>query len=407
MLTFPTSFRGGLVVAGIIFALSPALFAGAVAIPNGAVTIQTKFPGGNVHVERNDGESVHVAPDLRGDNAWFYWYFEATATKPGRVRFVLPETVARFKNGGIGLQGPAISNDRGETWRWMGTDNVKENAFHYDFARTGETVRFAVTIPYVQSDLDKFLKANSKNKHLQRSVLTKSRKGRPVALLQVGAPGAGKKAVLMTARHHAVETMASYVLEGILQAACADEPEGEEFRKKHVLYVVPIVDMDGVEDGDQGKNRKPVDYNRDYGAKSIYPEIQAIRDLDKAKDFRFTLDLHCPTLVMADHQVLYFVGAKNHPQFNFDNVSEFARKIKARLPKKAPHGPLNWLKDAEKPAPMNSHYFGFKKGMIMAATLEIPFSPKGKAMDVASCRSYGEAILKAFVETHFVEAGGK
>jgi hypothetical protein len=51
---------------------------------------------------------------------------------------------------------------------------------------------------------------------------------------------------------------------------------------------------------------------------------------------------------------------------------------------------------------MNSHYFGFKKGTIMAATIEIPFAPSGKATDPASCREYGQAILRAWVKTPFL-----
>jgi hypothetical protein len=157
-----------------------------------------------------------------------------------------------------------------------------------------------------------------------------------------------------------------------------------------------------VEEGDQGKNRKPHDHNRDYGKESIYPEIQAIKKLDNEHDFRFSLDLHCPTLVMEDHQVMYFVGPKNHPAYNFDNVSEFAGWIKKGLPKSAPVGPLVWLRPVETPTPMNSHYFGFKEGSIMATTLEIPFSPAGKKTDPDSCREYGKVVLKAWVNTHFV-----
>ena len=373
----------------------------------GAVAIATKFPGGNARVERNDGASVHVAPDARGDNPWFYWCFEATASKPGRVTFVFPETVVGAKNGAVSHQGPAVSTDDGKTWRWMGTDTVKDNTFHYDFAKKDEKVRFAVAIPYLQSDYDAFLAANAENKHLKASALTKSRNGRAVELLQIGEPGPGKKAVLVTGRHHAAETIASHVLEGFLHAAMADDAPGKAFREQYVLYAVPFVDKDGVEEGDQGKNRKPHDHNRDYGEKSIYPEVQAIRDLDKAKNFELSLDFHCPLLVAEDHQVMHFVGAKDHPVSNFDNVTELARGIKARLPKDAPAGPLVWLKPADKPAPMNSHYFGFKKGMIMAATLEVPFAPKGKATDPPSCRKYGRAILEAFVATRFLPADPK
>lgn len=373
----------------------------------GTITISSKFPGGNVQVEKNEGSTVHLAPDLRGDRPWFYWYFEARAIRPGRIHFVFPEKVIGFKNGAIGFQGPAISTDVGETWRWMGTDNVRENAFFFDFSKKGETVRFAVTIPYVQTDVERFLKKHGKSPHLKTSVLTKSQQGRKVELLQIGVPGPDKKAVLVTARHHAAETIASFVLEGFLEEALSSTADGKKFRDDYVLYVVPFVDKDGVEKGDQGKNRKPHDHNRDYGEKSIYPEVRAIKKLQEKVKFHFALDLHCPTLVMKDHQVMYFVGAKEHPQHNFQNVSVFAERIKNGLPKTAPHGPLVWLRPETKTSPKNSRYFGFQKGVIMAATLEIPFAPPGKAMDPASCRRYGRVMLQAFAATRFLAPNAK
>jgi len=366
------------------------------------VLIRSDFPGGNVLVLNMDGNTIHVAPDLRGDRPWFYWCFEAKVSKPGRVTFVFPEKVAGFINGAIGFQGPAISADSGATWKWMGTDNVDGSSFFYDFSKADQRVRFAVTIPYVQKDLDAFLKKNASNPHLKKSVLTQSRKGRDVELLRIGTPGPKVKTMLVTGRHHATETIASYVLEGFLQEAMSESPAGRMFRQNYLLFAVPLVDKDGVEEGDQGKNRKPHDHNRDYGKESIYPEIQAIKKLDNEHDFRFSLDLHCPTLVMEDHQVMYFVGPKNHPAYNFDNVSEFAGWIKKGLPKSAPVGPLVWLRPVETPTPMNSHYFGFKEGSIMATTLEIPFSPAGKKTDPDSCREYGKVVLKAWVNTHFV-----
>lgn len=174
-------------------------------VGDGAVTISTKFPGGNVAVTQNEGRVVHVAPDLRGDSPWFYWYFQAEVSTPGRVKFVFPDKVAGFVNGGIGMQGPAISADDGRTWKWMGKDNVDGSSFFYNFAQANDRVRFAVTIPYVQTQFDEFLKTNAANPHLKKSVLTKSRHGRDVELLQIGEPGRDKKAVLVTGRHHATE----------------------------------------------------------------------------------------------------------------------------------------------------------------------------------------------------------
>lgn len=366
------------------------------------VTIRSDFAGGNVAVTSHEPGTVHLAPDLRGDNPWFYWYFEATAVEPGRVSFVFPEKVIGFKDGAIGHQGPAVSRDGGKTWDWMGTETVEGSRFHYDFTMTGQSVRFAVTIPYVQSNLEQFLTRNRENAHLKRSELTKSAQDRPVDLLQIGDDRPDVRRVLVTARHHAAETIASYVLEGFLQEAMSESEFGQSFRERYVLYAVPLVDRDGVEAGDQGKNRKPHDHNRDYGEFSLYPEVRAIKALDKEKPFQFALDFHCPTLVMGDHQVMYFVGAKHVPPYNEENVTAFARLIKAGLPEGAPVGPLVWLRDEDQPSPKNSRYFAFRDGVVMSATLEIPFAPPRRTMDVASCRRYGAVMLQAFVETRFL-----
>jgi len=370
------------------------------------VAIRTDFPGGNVVVVKAEPGAVQLAPDLRGGMPWFYWYFEATADRPGRVNFIFPEKVAGFVNGAIGYQGPAVSHDHGRTWQWMGTDDVQGNAFRYQFTKANEKVRLAVTMPYVEADYARFIKGHAANPHLARSVLTKSLKGRPVELVQIGKPGPGVRAVLLVCRHHACETMASFVFEGFLAAALSDTPAAVEFRRKYVLYAVPFVDRDGVEDGDQGKNRKPHDHNRDYGEGSLYPEIDAIEKLADSRNIQFLQDFHCPTLRMEDHQVMYFVGSKDTPAGNEENVRKYARMIKEGLPPNSPHGPLVWLqKRAAKAAGDNCNdHFAFREGAIMASTIEIPFAPPKATMNATQARGIGQAMLKAWAKMEF--AGG-
>ena len=367
------------------------------------IAIDVKFPGGNVLVQKNAGATVNITPDLRGGRPWFYWYFEATVERPGRVNFVFPGKIAGVTGPPIGMQGSAVSLDLGKTWEWAGADSVKENTFFHDFKKVGQKVRFAVTMPYLQGDLDGFLKENEGNEHLTKGVLTKSLKGRPVELLQIGKPGPGVEAVLFTARHHACESMASFVLEGFLKAAISDTPPGVEFRGKHVLYAVPFVDKDGVEEGDQGKNRNPHDHNRDYGKGSIFPEIDAVEKLGNSRNIRFLVDFHCPTLQYADHQVIYFVGSKATPANNEENVRNFARLITKALPPNSPHGPLVWLKKREPMASGDhcSNHFAFREGMIMAATIEIPFAPPKAIMNASRGREIGQAMLNAWVRTKF------
>jgi hypothetical protein len=55
----------------------------------GLVAINSDFAGGNVKATANTKGEVYVEPDLRGDRPWFYWCFEAAATRPGRVNCVV------------------------------------------------------------------------------------------------------------------------------------------------------------------------------------------------------------------------------------------------------------------------------------------------------------------------------
>lgn len=274
------------------------------------------------------------------------------------------------------------------------------DSFYYHL-EAGQKVRFAVTLPYVQRDLESFLSQQAGNANLTRSVLTNSLQGRPVDVLQVGEPGAGRKAILITARHHACETMASFVLDGFLKAALSDTPDGVAFRENYVAYCVPFVDKDGVEAGDQGKNRAPHDHNRDYIEDSIFPEIAAIKVLGDSKNIEFLLDIHCPTLRMDTHQAFYFDGPSQAPANNVANVNLLRANIAAAMPPKAPGGPVNYL-GPNTPAACCSKYFSTKSGVILSTALEIPFAPLGAIMDAATVRQYGEAILSGWVHTTFL-----
>lgn len=371
------------------------------------VTIRSDFPGGNIVVISNDGEAIEMKPDLRGGRDWFYWYFEAVAKEPGEMIFSFPEKTAGFKNGAVGFQGPAISKDDGTTWTWMGNETavIRGRSFSYKFSEPGQKVRFSSSIPYVQQDFEKFVATHSGNSHFATSVLTESAHGRNVELVQIGTPGPDKKAVLFTGRHHAGESIASYLLEGVMESAVSDNPVGKEFRRDYVLYVVPFVDKDGVEEGDQGKGRRPHDHNRDYGPEAAFPEVKAIMNLANEKNIRASLDFHCPTLVMDIHQLMYFAGTSDVPSHNLATVKQFAANIKAELPDGAPSGPLVWLKpDSATKRTMNSGHFAHRPGILMAATLETPFAPRGTKMEVNDIRSYGTAVLKAWNKMKFVDS---
>lgn len=371
------------------------------------IAIRADFPGGNVLVVKNEGPMVELAPDLRGGKPWFYWHFEATASAPGAATFAFAGSPM------FTVQGPAYSVDEGKTWQWLGADHCEFTAattpakerretFSYDFTAKQLKVRFAVAIPYLPDNLSAFIAANKANAHFKASYLTKTRTGTPVEQLQIGEPGAGRNAMFVSARHHACESLASYVLEGFLAEAMSDSPAGKAFRERYYLFAVPMVDRDGVAHGDQGKNRDPHDHNRDYGPMPIFPEVAAIQELGEAHDIKYALDFHCPYLRGDIHEAFHFLGLGT-PRVK-ENLDEFIAWIREERPQIL-MGPLNYLADPNKPGAVNpkisSHHFALRKDAVFAATLEVPYTQAKPALTPDLARAYGAGMLRAWVRTKF------
>ena len=255
--------------------------------------VHAGFPGGNIIVEEYRGDSVLIRHDMSMcDGWWFWWYFEAvnTADEPYRVRFEFTE------GSPIGIAGPCVCINGG-AWHWLGRECVDNNTFEFRFSPEMKTCRFAFSIPYLESDLQQFL---SSHPAIQVTALAKTLESRRVELLHIPSE-TGRFALYFTARHHACEAMADYVLEGIM----AERLENPVLRRNADFYLVPFMDKDGVENGDQGKNRPPHDHNRDYGH-FLYEATSAfVKLLSEHRERNFlALDIHCPFM---NDDKLFFV----------------------------------------------------------------------------------------------------
>ena len=286
--------------------------------PASEVRIDADFPGGNILVDRVDGDVVHVRADLRDTKGWwFYWYFRVRGAEGRTLTF-------QFNVRAVGLLGPAVSRDGGRTWQWL-KQRESITAFKHVFDRDESEVRFSFGMPYQHADLQRFLARHTDGGRVRTEILGRTRKGTPVEMLRVGDVAAPLK-VWIACRHHACEMMASYVLEGIIDETVADSDAGTWLQRHVDFLIVPMVDKDGVEAGDQGKNRQPHDHAADYTGPSIYPEVAALRA--KVREWapagpHVTLDLHNPSI---SHQVIYTHGLRTENGVNpWNNARETGR----------------------------------------------------------------------------------
>jgi hypothetical protein len=201
--------------------------------------------------------------------------------------------------------------------------------------------------------------------------------------------------------------MASYALEGLMDALLSDAETGRWLREHVEFLVVPFVDMDGVEDGDQGKMRRPHDHNQDYAAPCLYPEVKALRE--RAREWsegrmRVALDLHCPGHRGAIHERLHFVGMPDEAMWG--RVGRFSEVLEH-----VARGPLpyrrdnnlafgeDWNTEAVSPGAERrwfSDWMGTLPGVSFGATLELPYAnAQGAEVNAASARAFGGDLARA------------
>lgn len=350
--------------------------------------IDSGFPGGNIHLDRIEGNTVYLRPDLRDTRGhWFYWHFRIRGAAGRTLRFVFPGEEGLC----IGARGPALSLNGGEQWQWLEESEIPETeAFSYNFGPDQDDVRFAFCLPYTLQNWQTF--AKTLPPHLLQENLTLTSSGRPVPMVtSVGQNGL--PLVILTARHHCCETSPNFVLEGLLQHWQPEQSFG--------LMVVPFVDLDGVEAGDQGKNRKPHDHNRDY-QEFLYPETRAIRQCLENHSVPFVvLDLHCPYVREGDSETVYLVGsacdAMAAKQARFGEILEtVAEGLPYHRANDVPFG-SKWNVAANyRQGKSFAAWAEEQPGCRLSSTIEIPYAnAEGVAVTPESCRRFGAALASA------------
>ena len=381
-----------------------------------SLKIETSIPGGNIFIEDINGFEVRLTRDMRNtEGDWFYWAFKAVFEEVGQYRFTFtqPDSCSSC--------GPAVSYDNGRTWEWLGFACVsgRRDVFTYDYdGKRGPQVIFCVGMQYLPQQLEAFLDRHSGNTVLSRKVLTYSRKNRPVTLLHLEDHSIQKekKHIFLSSRHHCCEMMATYALEGILETALGEDETGRLFRERYIIDCVPFADTDGVIEGDQGKNRRPHDHNRDYGEKPIYPEVRAIQSLLSGKKLFFALDLHCPWLYGTDsNDTIYFPGPEE--EYYAEQQKIFSQMLEKNSPAEAPHysrhnipfGTLWNTKSNYGNNPGGLNCSGWIRKAIQprfASAIEIAYAKAGDVdLTTDSVRKLGRAIAETILEYDDFSAG--
>ena len=363
-----TTTRDFVAILFLAFVVVPAWAAPAAGPP---LSIDGDFPAGNIHVDRIEGDDVFIRQDLRDTGGWwFYWHFRVRQGGGRTVRF-------HFTNKNVfGPQGPAYSLDGGATWLWLGPkcSNADQpppkDGFVFRFPADAANVRFCFTIPYTESELRQFLSQHGSFSSLKTGVLCKTAKGRCVEVLYLGRlDGQPDYRLAFTCRHHACESLASYVLEGLMEAVLAEDETGRWFRQHAAVAAI----------------------------KKFLPEWSGGR-LDMA------IDLHCPYI---HDNLIQFIGGRDQ------GIWQRTLKLSQCL-ESCQTGPLHH--DAKRNVPFGTSWnqgSGLKSltfaawasglpNIQIATTIETPYSQVGQTpQSAAAARRFGRDLavsIKTYLE---------
>lgn len=364
--------------------------------------ISANFDAGNIRVLAADSPD-NIKLSIRNDNQsdfyqWFYFKLDST---PFTEHTINIGDLARsaYPEGWTDYQAVA-SYDRQEWFR-------VETSFDGDNLTISHTPEhnhtyFAYFAPYSYERHLDLLAIAQTSFDCQLHHLGETLDGRDMSLLQIGRPAEDKKVIWITARQHPGETMAEWLVEGLLERLL-DEDDGvsRNLLDKAVFYIVPNMNPDGAARGHLRTNAKGVNLNREWDAPSMEnsPEVYLVMKKMAETGVDLFLDMH------GDEALPYnFVaGSEGNPGYS-KRIKSLEDAFKNALLIVTPEFQDDKGYDKDEPGQANmtvaTNAIG-EKYDCLAYTLEMPFKDNALLPDPAygwspaRCKQLGEDVLVA------------
>ncbi len=189
------------------------------------------------------------------------------------------------------------------------SQNLYTLSFTYDFPYTKDTVYFAYSRPYTYTDLTESLnrieRDEKKGEFCLRKTLCRTVAGNRCEYLTITANGkdglelSKRKGIVLTARAHPGETVGSWMMQGAIDFLTdPNDPQAELLRRNFVFKVIPMLNPDGVVNGNYRCSLAGCDLNRRWlkPDKTLHPTVyhtkSMIKSLDRERGVAFFCDLH-------------------------------------------------------------------------------------------------------------------
>ena len=261
----------------------------------GNLTFDNDFDGARLNGITQNNDTLYtaiIAAENYPINPSPWYAFKVTSRSPKTIWVHLTYLNAKHR------YFPKISRD-GKTWQVVDSTDCKlikgpevknlsfqENALsesayvriHVDTKTTWIAAQELMTSPIVKNWSKELLK----NTFVSSEIIGKSPQNRPFECLRIGQDKSEAKIMIVIGRLHPPEVTGQFALQAFVESLCMDSELARKFRKEYTVYVVPMMNPDGVDHGHWRHNSGGIDLNRDWSDFN-QPETQFVRDFLRKK----------------------------------------------------------------------------------------------------------------------------
>lgn len=367
--------------------------------------ISDHFDAGAIRVLRADNPSA-IELELRADShadfrQWFYFRLQGARGLSCSMR-LSNAAQATYPGGWEGYQAVA-SYDR-EYWFRVPTEyDGQVLTIHH--VPEHDSVYYAYFEPYSWERHLRFLGRVQTSPQARVVDLGNTVDGRDLNLVTVGDPEAKRK-VWIIARQHPGETMAEWLVEGLLETLLdASEPVARDLLERAVFHIVPNMNPDGSVRGNLRTNAAGANLNREWMLPSLErsPEVFHVRNRIHATGCDLFLDIHgdetLPYVFVAGCEMLENFSERQTREQQF-----FIDAFKRASPDFQTEAGYEASKYSADMLTLASKYIGHTFQCV-SLTLEMPFKDNanlpdaGVGWDGERSRRLGREMLQPILQT--------
>ena len=261
----------------------------------GNITFDNDFDGARLNGITQNNDTLYtaiIAAENYPINPSPWYAFKVTSKQPNTIWVHLTYLNAKHR------YFPKMSYD-GKTWQSVdSTDCIlvkdptaknltfQENALSesaYVRIRADKRPTWIAAQELVTSTIvNEWSKGILKNKFVSSEIIGKTPQNRPFQCLRIGENKSDSKIMIVIGRLHPPEVTGQFALQAFVESLCTDSETANKFRKEYTVYVVPMMNPDGVDNGHWRHNTGGIDLNRDW-ADFNQPETQFVRDFLRNK----------------------------------------------------------------------------------------------------------------------------